>query len=149
MKFRCYYESKKRFGYAELKENKWNYDIPNGTEFNWNKAEQLITHDNHNKPIYEGDIVFIKETEDIGTLGYDENKCKYYVGNEFTIYDNEDFVELNMVVISNVHQMNEKVHSVYVGGGEANEYLLDLEKALELAFSYKNDDYDDVCVSID
>ena len=37
-----------------------------------------------------------------------------------------------------------KNYSVYVGGVEVNNYYIDYERALELAFDYIDDDYTDV-----
>ncbi len=37
-----------------------------------------------------------------------------------------------------------KTYSVWVGGGEVNDYLLDRETALYLAEQFREDGYDDV-----
>ena len=42
--------------------------------------------------------------------------------------------------------MNEKRFSVWVGGGEVNNFLLTKDDAIELAFEYLDDEYDDVQV---
>lgn len=42
-----------------------------------------------------------------------------------------------------------KTYSVWVGGGEVNDYYLDINEAFELAEAYKNEGYDDVIVTLE
>lgn len=39
---------------------------------------------------------------------------------------------------------NEKCYSVWVGGGEINDIELSIQEALDLAYVYLQDEYDDV-----
>lgn len=44
-----------------------------------------------------------------------------------------------------MEQVN-KIYSVWVGGGEINDYYLDWNEAFELAQHYKDEGYDEVIV---
>ena len=43
--------------------------------------------------------------------------------------------------------MMDKKYSVWVSGGEVNDYLLDYETALRVAETWRNDGYDEVQIT--
>ena len=148
MKHKCYYDDLDTFGYAFLTEEGWEYKLPEGKKFLWNKAERLILHDMNCNEVYTGDMCLSMDTHELLILTFNSERLKYNLVNEYRTFDNEEFLEIDILKVSNVHIKDKKVHSVFVDGTEINDNYLTLDDALEIFDCYKDRGYVNVYIGV-
>lgn len=144
MKFRCYYDDIDKFGYAEMLDGKIKYNVPEGKKFNWEKADEFVTTDDNGTDVYMGDICMVMDTYETLGMTFNEERLKYNLVNEARTFDNEEFLEIGFVVVSNMYQKDKKVHTLFVDGTEVVDFYDTLDNILEVFDSYENDGYENI-----